>query len=398
MIRRRIRSVCGVDSGTLNRSCRAARPLDGGFPISHPTLKTVSRTLAATLIASITAACSSSGTTSGSTNSSAPPAATAQPGTLTAAYTPEPFTDAMVREEPWTFAQAEGRIFNTPHYRIHTTVDEPIMLDRVPRFVEAALLRYTSALGDLPMPNRQMTVFLMDNRRQWEAKTREVLPREADLLTSIGRGGFATNGMTLLYDLDWGGRTRDTFAITAHEGWHQYTQTVFRNRLPVWLEEGIATWMEGHRMSGDDDPEFLPYRNSERWRTLRRAMYRRDWMIPLDELLSRSPQEFLTDSKYRLLVYYAQVWALAHFIIDGNDGEYRDGLERLLQDAAHGRLRETVANTPEVRAQLGGRRRAMSSRSGPWLIYAYFTNDLDEFEASYQEFMVDLVRRRDLRR
>jgi hypothetical protein len=71
---------------------------------------------------------------------------------------------------------------------------------------------------------------------------------DAEVYLKIQRGGFAASGRAILYDIG----PRDTFAIAAHEGWHQYTQKSFRAPLTVSFEEGLATYMEGFRWSDDD--------------------------------------------------------------------------------------------------------------------------------------------------
>ncbi len=293
--------------------------------------------------------------------------------------------------EPWRYAGRDGHLIRTANYRIHTTIRYDSVVDRLPRFMEAALEHYRTAIIDLPPPPEPLETYVFHDREEWEAKTVEVIPRQAGQLRGLGRGGFSTRGIAVLYYLDWSGRSRDTLAIAAHEGWHQYTQRTFRDQLPLWLEEGLATYMEGHRWgSSDSPPEFNPRRNWERWSTLR-SLVRRDRLIPLRDLVSRSPQEFLADGKRDLLAYYAQVWALTHFLIRHDDGRHLPDLERVLIDAVEGDLVRTIVRSPRVVAA-GGRGRALfRSRVGPWLLHAYFTEDLAAFEAEYEQYCRDLV-------
>ena len=82
-------------------------------------------------------------------------------------------------------------------------------------------------------------------------------------------------------------------AIAAHEGWHQYTQTTFQNPLPVWLEEGLACYMEGFgwNREGTGTPTFNAWKNPERFDALARA-YRENRLQPLDSLFRYAPQDF----------------------------------------------------------------------------------------------------------
>ena len=282
----------------------------------------------------------------------------------------------------------------TPNYRIYTTVQMEEFVHHLPLFYELALAQYTSVLGDLPMPDTLLETYLFHDRRQWQAKTRQLLPDQANIFGSLGRGGFTTRGIAVLYYIDFRNSrvSRDTFAIAAHEGWHQYTQQTFKHHLPVWLEEGIATYMESFSLDREGTPEFRPWANRERRSALSRAA-RRDQLIPLSELLRRSPQSFLESSRDKLLVYYAQVWALTRFMVEWDDGHYRSGLEEVLQDAAHGRLAGRLMQSEAIG---NGRRRgaAMTSRIGPWIILEYLNSDLEEFESQYLEFVESLTSRR----
>ncbi len=288
-------------------------------------------------------------------------------------------TSVSVTRESWRFGDYEGQIITTPHYRLYTTLPPNRVLDRLPLFLERALAQYTTALAQLPAPRTRMETYLFGTRNQWEAKTRLMLPRQAAKFLTLGRGGYTTRGTSVLYYI---GRS-DTLAIAAHEGWHQYSQRTFGNQLPIWLEEGIATYMEGYVSHPDGNPKFRPWANLERYHTLRNAV-RAGRLIPLEELLQRSPQSFLDTGKNKLLIYYAQVWSLAHFIAEGEHGRYREGLQQVLLDAARGRL--------AARRTSSSIRRSTNRRVGPWLLQEYLTSDLAAFEQQYLQFVRGIVK------
>ncbi len=297
-----------------------------------------------------------------------------------------------VTRSSWKFGDATGTLITTPNYQLYTTVDSATFLERLPVFYELALEHYTTALGDLPKPDRKLDTFLFLTRRQWQTKTQEMLPDQAEMFAGLGRGGFTTRGTSVLYYIDRYGYPRDTFAIAAHEGWHQYTQLTFKHQLPIWLEEGISTYMEGYRRepNNDDLPVFDPKNNDERRYTLREALWRED-LIPLDQLLSRPPQQFLTASKDQLLTYYAQVWALTRYLAEGEDGRYREALQQVVRDAAEGNYVGRMAASPYA----GSRRRGVSqARIGPAVVQEYFNADLAEFEAGYLAFAQQLAQQR----
>ena len=323
-------------------------------------------------------------TRSSTTPNHVAPAASTQPGQVSETNAPIP-----IERVAWRFAGADGQIITTPHYQLYITLGDPKMIDRLLVFAERGLRHYTSALADLPMPAGRLETYLFQNREQWEAKTRQLLPTQAPTFLNLGRGGFTTRGRSVLYYIDRHGRTRDTFAILAHEGWHQYAQTTFRRQLPVWLEEGIATYMEGYLTDADGRVEFRPWANRERYRTLRRAV-RTETLIGLDEVITRTPQSFLKVSKDQLLIYYSQVWALVHFLHEGRGEQYRPKLIQLLTDAAQGRVaakRSTLNESTEDRNRAGTLRSQLASI----LVKQYFNAEFDAFEQQYTDFVHRVV-------
>jgi hypothetical protein len=293
--------------------------------------------------------------------------------------------------EPWVFAEHQGHLITTPNYRLFTTVENEDFLETLPQFCEAALEHYTTALGPLPPPPVKLETFLFRTRSQWQLKTQEMLPEQSKMFSNLGRGGFTTKGTSVLYYIDRWGYPRDTLAIAAHEGWHQYTQQTFKHQLPIWLEEGVATYMEGYRVDPEDNsrPIFDPVRNYERLSTLRDAV-RSDRLIPLQSLMTRSPQSFLNESKDLLLVYYAQVWALTRFLADGENGRYNPGLMEILNDASEGRLVGRMMASPAT-ASMRRRGSGLSSRVGPAVAQEYFNRDLDELEAQFRAYCERII-------
>jgi len=304
----------------------------------------------------------------------APAPAAPDPNTLPA--------NVVLATAPWTFESREGSVIETPSYRIMTTATRTALVERVPAFMELALNHYTSALADLPRPNEHMECYILGTRPQWARMTQRVMGNDADMYLRIQRGGFSSGGRAILYDIG----PRDTFAIAAHEGWHQYTQKTFRNSLPVTLEEGLATYMEGFRWNPEqpERPIFLPWANVERYEQLRQAE-RTGKLIPLDRLMRSKPQELMAEDPDSALIYYAQVWALIHFLNEGEGGKYREGLRLLLTDAAHGRL---VARVNHTLASRG-----IPTRRGVDLLDIYLNRTAASLDEEYQAFIRAVVQK-----
>jgi len=301
---------------------------------------------------------------------------------------------SVLRVDPWPFEPGvTGRVIRTPNYAIYTTETEPIITDRLPGFMEAALPHYAGAVAPLgrPAPGAALEIFVMASRPQWERLTLRMLGGAGVSVTNaIERGGFTTGGRAFLFDIG----AADTFSIAAHEGWHQFSQTTLRERLPLWLEEGLATFCEGHRWIGND-VVFLPWCNLERFDRLRDAAAR-GGLLGLRELLAAGPQTFMNPSGAGAsaggggpLTYYAQAWALVHFLREGQGGRHRAGLEQLVADAARGTMARAIAQSA---ADQRARPLALPDALTAGVVRTYFGGDLDALARGYDEFLREVLR------
>lgn len=292
--------------------------------------------------------------------------------------------NSVVAIQQWTFVSPSGRMIQTPNYRIFTTLPDGYILQRLPRFAESALAHYTTAFGPLPSPTQPMETYFLASRPQWARMTQHLMGRQAELFLRIQRGGYASEAKGVFFEIG----PSDSFSLMAHEGWHQYVQATFKEPLPIWLDEGIATTMEGFRWANAsaDQPVFIADQNRERFVTLRDAAARKK-LLSLADLLNTSPQQQLVKSDEGTLIYYAQVWALVLYLQKGEGGVHRQQLTSLLQDAARGDLGRMVAGTFDAR----GASLSIQSRRGPLVFQTYFNRDLSKADEEYQRFIRQLV-------
>lgn len=290
----------------------------------------------------------------------------------------------IVSRQGWTLDMTPGELITTPRFKLYTTSSKPFFIDNMPAFLETAFNHYVTTLGPLPPPTRLMEVYLLDTRAQWENVTIKFMGDSADTYLRIQKGGFTYDGRAILYDI---GR-RDTFAITAHEAWHVYTQSTFKNSLPVYFEEGLATYMEGFRWDPQNTqkPTFLPWANFERFDQLRWGV-RSSKLMPLKEITMSTPQQLIARDPSAALYYYAQAWALIHFLNEGESGIHAANLRKLINDAATGKL------VPLIRSQVGDRAAGSYSyrRRGVDLLKLYFDKTPEELEAPYRAFIEQII-------
>lgn len=293
---------------------------------------------------------------------------------------------AAATSEPWAFEGKPGRLIRTTHFNLFTTEDSDAIMGRLPHFVETAIEHYRTSMGTLPEPGGRMDTYVMGTRAQWHRLTLMHMGERGRQLANVPRGGFAYNGRAYFFDIG----ASDTLSIAAHEGWHQYTQSTFAERLPLWAEEGMATFMEGHRWSGSS-VTFVPWSNLERFDKLREA-HARGELRPLEELLSASTDGVLAQGSESAVIIYAQWWALIHFLNEGEGGKYRPALRRLVRDAASGQMGSAVV--------LSTRRRTGDARStglllarqlGVQVFRAYIGPELSSVDAEYRAFIASIV-------
>ncbi|MFQ5926456.1 MAG: DUF1570 domain-containing protein [Terriglobia bacterium] len=130
--------------------------------------------------------------------------------------------------------------------------------------------------------------------------------------------------------------TRNAQRTTFHEYVHLMLQLNFE-RLPLWLDEGLAEFYERTDLHG---AKFtLGYPQVNYWSVLRNSK-----LIPLDVLVKVNHQsDYYNEPKKRTL-FYGQSWLLVHYLIAGKKGKRQKqfaGFTRLLrqdvpQDAAFG--------------------------------------------------------------
>ncbi len=286
-----------------------------------------------------------------------------------------------VSEQPWSYRQASGIHLTTDHFELFTTIHDAELRDYLPGFLEACFQQY-SALLPLPAGSeRRLKTYLFATQRQWMNFTRERFPSRSDLLTSVQVGGYASGDLCVTRYIQ--PRTY-TLSVIAHEGLHQYFGTHFEQRLPAWLNEGLATYCEGFDVRAGR-PVFSPKNNTFRRNPLRQTLAA-NALLPLSELLATSPGKVIVQSQSRLTrAYYAQAWALVVFLQHGGNERFTSGFRQMLDDVATG--------------QLGQRARAarISSGSptrlsfGEAVFRAYITEDLAAFEQQYRNYMTELV-------
>jgi hypothetical protein len=293
---------------------------------------------------------------------------------------------ALEGVEVWEGEYGKGLKLTTAHYEIFTTLLEPLMLRRIPLFMESA---YRSYNGELPEPietTARFTIYLFADRQQWAAFTKSFAGEQADLFCRIKAGAYYLNGACVAYNI---GRKR-TFSALGHEGWHQFNSRLFKLRLPSWLDEGMAMLFESPRTE-EGVFYFEPAENAYRLDALKKTLIKNE-ITPLKKLIEISPGEVLAmNESEQVLAFYSQSYALVRFLREGSFRKHLSNYRRLLSDGLKGDwpLDEVSKKIAEDRNQP---RTVLWNRIvGQLLFEQYIGNDFDQIEREYLAFCRQII-------
>lgn len=281
--------------------------------------------------------------------------------------------------EDWRFGRSQGRLLRTAHYEIYTTVRDEELARALPQAMETAYAYYRFLLPAAGEPAGAMQVYLFGARPEFESFTRRRFPEKAEKLLQVRSGGYCEDGVTVIEYV----AHEATFAILAHEGFHQFVHHCLDRPIPAWLNEGLAVWCEGQRWGQAGLKEFDPWYNPVRQRDLAEAI-QREQTFPLRELLRINAGHVIGGPTSKIGTYYGQLLALMLFLKDGaRDSEgkprYAAGFERLLESVGARDL-EAYAQAAFVSSD------RPEYRFGEALFRSFITDDLEGFETEFNEF------------
>jgi len=270
---------------------------------------------------------------------------------------------------------AGEKIIHTPHYRIFTTMlDKPELMQKAGQVMEGALAQYQQLVPGVKLTTYPLDCYVFATREQWANFTRQTTHGDASTYLKINRGGYCVQGWYVAYYIG----DVSTLSVASHEGFHQFAFRHFRNRIPPFLEEGLACMFEDIHWDGDL-PRWNMSSNPQRELSLRRACDAHE-LFPLADLIALHAGLVVNQASIKIEAFYGQNWAFARFMWEAEDGKYRPVLQRLLTDAANGTLYDPTGS--QLRPYL------------PWnsagvrpMLEHYFGQDLSQIEASYQQFV-----------
>lgn len=190
------------------------------------------------------------------------------------------------------------------------------------------LLRMRAALGrvsDLEMHTTEPTrVFVFRTRQDFSPYCEALLRSKCDSI-----GGLFVDGSIGDFILLSGDAKGGIDRIVYHELTHQLMAGSMPG-LPTWLSEGLAEYFSTFRTVGAETRLGVPVDAHLKW--LRDEMglgSLRKRLIPLHELFAVTPASPIYNEGRRIGVFYAQSWALVHYLT--HDHDRREQFPRFLR-------------------------------------------------------------------
>ncbi len=222
---------------------------------------------------------------------------------------------ALPRKDDWIELR-------TPNFTLFTNAGESNT-----RRIAADLERLRDALSQLapdvalssPTPTY---IFVFKNATSFQPYLRTYAGKPLE------SGGYFLSTQLANYVAINGDRRGDGRSIIYHEYLHYVLRNQFAS-LPLWLHEGLAEYYSTFEVAGDEAKIGLPIVEHVAW-------LRKNPMIPLIDLFAvdERSKEYNEDS--RRGAFYAESWALVHYLISGNSERRRQASEylRLAQSGA----------------------------------------------------------------
>jgi hypothetical protein len=121
------------------------------------------------------------------------------------------------------------------------------------------------------------------------------------------------------------GEKKDTFETIFHEYVHFIINTNFgRSEIPPWFNEGLAEYYSTFQIEGDQKVTLGNIKEG-RLNDLQQSK-----LIPLKSMFELDNYSLHQNGSHSASIFYAEAWALIHYLIQGNKGEKNGAMNNFL--------------------------------------------------------------------
>ncbi len=151
-------------------------------------------------------------------------------------------------------------------------------------------------------------------------------PKRADGKPDDGIVGYFQSGEDVNYiTISMDGEKKDTYETIFHEYVHFMVNTNFgRSEIPPWFNEGLAEYYSTFSIE-DNQKIILGDIQSNHLNLLQQNQ-----LIPLKTFFEIDNYSLHQNGNHSRSIFYAQAWALIHYLIQGNKGANNEGMNKFL--------------------------------------------------------------------
>jgi len=151
-------------------------------------------------------------------------------------------------------------------------------------------------------------------------------PKLANGKPDDGIAGYFQPGEDLNYiTLSVGGEKEDTYGTIFHEYVHFLLDTnIGKSVIPPWFNEGLAEYYQTFKIEEDQKVTLGAIQNNHL------ALLQQNRLIPLKTFFEIDNYSLHQNGNHSRSIFYAQAWALIHYLIQGNNGANADAMNKFL--------------------------------------------------------------------
>ena len=151
-------------------------------------------------------------------------------------------------------------------------------------------------------------------------------PKRADGKINENVAGYFQAGEDLNYiTLSTEGGKEDTYGTIFHEYTHFLLNTnLGRSEIPPWFNEGLAEFYQTFKIEDDQKVTLGDIQPNHLY------LLQQTKLIPLKTFFEIDNYSLHQNGNHSRSIFYAQAWALIHYLNQANEGKNRDGLDKFL--------------------------------------------------------------------
>lgn len=199
--------------------------------------------------------------------------------------------------------------------------------DKEIRQVATKLEQFREVFRQL-FPNAKFTQSIQTNVVVFKSASayRPFKPKRADGKPDDNIAGYFQPGDDVNYiTVSTEGENEDTFGTIFHEYVHYLVNTNFgKTDVPPWFNEGLAEYYQTFKIEDDQKVTLGSLQNGHL------QLLQQNKLIPLKTFFEIDNYSLHQNGNHSRSIFYAQAWALLHFLIQGNKGARNDAMSKFL--------------------------------------------------------------------